>query len=217
MQLKLCGNHSLHDVKLAANSKADYVGFVFANSKRCAEPSRVREWLRQVPLRHDQQTVGVFVNPTFAEIAAVVNQVPIDVIQLHGDEPPEQVAVVKTMFSLPVWKVIHHSDHAIDTIDHYKEVADAFLIDNKTASAWGGTGQSFDWSFVPAYLEKIHAFGKRCLIAGGIHPGNVEKLLKYHPDGIDLASGVETDRKKDEEKISQLQERIERYECHHSA
>lgn len=212
MKIKFCGNHTLHDLQLTANSFADYIGFVFAPSKRRADPGQLYVWLEQVKLRANQHKVGVFVNPSFEEIARAHEHVDLDIIQLHGHETPTQVAMIKNMFQLEVWKVIHHSPTALELMDRYSSLVDAYLIDTKSETAWGGTGETFDWSFIPSYIQKAHEHEKMCFIAGGINPENVPKLLKYKPDGIDLASGIETAHTKDENKITELQESVKQYD-----
>lgn len=213
MQLKLCGNHSQHDTICSVESNADYIGFVFAPSKRQTTPNDVRKWLNETPLCNDQQVVGVFVNPSIEKIAETLRSVPLDIIQLHGNESSEFVAQIKNNFSCKIWKTIHHEQAADQKMASYKEYVDLFLIDNKSQFAWGGTGSSFDWTSIPNYMSAAHALGKPCFIAGGITPDNVAELLsRYQPDGIDLASGVETNGQKDKRKIIQLRERIESHE-----
>lgn len=212
MEIKFCGNHSLRDVELTANSAATYIGFVFAPSKRRADSIKVKQWLQTVPIRPEQQVVGVFVNPSLEEIANVYHDISLDVIQLHGNESPEQVILIKNMFQIKVWKVIHHSPTALEEMNRYRNIVDGYLIDTKSPVAWGGTGKAFDWTAIPNYLELAHLDGKPCFIAGGINPDNVRTLLRYRPDGIDLATGIEINNQKDREKISLLLERVELYE-----
>lgn len=211
MKLKFCGNRSLEDVKLTSTSNADFIGFVFAPSKRQVTPEDVKHWLNEVDIKQHQQIVGVFVNETIEQIAHAVRTASLDIVQLHGNETPDFCQQVKDLCRVDVWKVIHHNNEAIDKMDTYAHVVDGFLIDNKSKSQWGGTGTAFDWSFVPRYLEKARRLNKRCLIAGGVNASNVHELLKHQPDGIDLASGIETDERKDKEKITKLQSRIKEF------
>lgn len=211
MKLKICGNHSAHDVKVSFQSDAQYIGFVFAASKRQVQPEHVQQWLHHYPLKERKQIVGVFVNEDIDMIERAVNIAPLDVVQLHGTESPEFVTQVKARCDVGVWKVIHHADDALHTMEQYSKLVDGYLIDNKTDKAWGGTGTTFNWTYVPNYIEKAHHYNKLCFIAGGINPTNVNELIKFKPDGIDLASGVETELKKDKQKIMQLQECIDSY------
>lgn len=211
MKIKFCGNRSLNDVKLTIKSSADFLGFVFAPSKRRVSPEDVKQWLNEAALKPHQKTVGVFVNATLEEIAHAVKTAALDVVQLSGNETPDFCKQVKETCHVDVWKVIHHQADAIEQMEKYAHIVDAFLIDNKTKSQWGGTGTAFNWSFVPRYLEKAHTLGKNCFIAGGINASNIHQLLKFEPDGIDLASGIETNEQKDDKKISELLNRIKQF------
>jgi len=211
MKIKFCGNRSLRDVKLTIKSDVDFLGFVFARSKRRVLPEDVKQWLNEADLKPHQKTVGVFVNAGLEEIHHAVKTAALDVVQLHGSETTDFCTQVKETCRVDVWKVIHHQADAIGQMEKYAHIVDAFLIDNKSKSQWGGTGTAFDWSFVPRYLETAHAFGKRCFIAGGINAANIHELLKYEPDGIDLASGIEMNGQKDEAKILELLNRIKQF------
>lgn len=211
MKIKFCGNRSLSDVKLTIKSDADFLGFVFARSKRRVLPEDVKQWLNEATLKPHQKKVGVFVNATLEEIARAVKTASLDVVQLHGSETPDFCTQVKETCRVGVWKVIHHQADAIGQMEKYAHIVDAFLIDNKLKSQWGGTGTAFDWSFVPHYLEKAHELKKSCFIAGGINASNIHELLKFKPDGIDLASGIETNEQKDEMKISELLNRMKQF------
>lgn len=208
MKIKFCGNHSLQDVKLACESDAHYIGFVFAKSKRQVKPENVQKWLSQVNRKSEQQIVGVFVNNTIEFIEHAVRIASLDIVQLHGTETLAFAELVKKTCNTDVWKVIHHDESAHERMDQFRNVVDAYLIDNKSKRGWGGTGKAFDWSFVPRYVEKAHSFQKPCFIAGGVNVMNVRDLMKHQPDGIDLASGIETNLRKDKQKMIELQERV---------
>lgn len=211
MKIKYCGNQSLEDVKTVNKSKAHYIGFVFSPSKRQVKPENVKQWLSQTKPLVNKKIVGVFVNESFDFIQNTIHTASLDVIQLHGNESPAFAQRVKEIGNIDVWKVIHHNENALYVMDQYRNSIDAFLIDNKSKKAWGGTGINFDWSFVPHYLKKAQSLEKACLIAGGINPMNIQDLIKYQPDGIDLASGIETNLKKDKQKINALESQIKTY------
>ncbi len=205
--LKYCGNRSFHDVQLVAKSEAHYIGFVFAESKRKVEPKDVGRWLASVELR-DKQTVGVFVHPTIASVASVLEHVPLSIIQCHGMESVQMVKQLKQTFQIPVWKVIHHAHKAWIYMRVWEGIADGFVIDSGRKGAWGGTGVSFDWEHVPYYIEEAKRQHVPCLIAGGITPENVEQLLAYEPFGIDISSGIEENEHKSEQKIKQIEQKV---------
>ncbi|MCX8001251.1 MAG: phosphoribosylanthranilate isomerase [Anoxybacillus mongoliensis] len=205
--LKYCGNRSLRDVQIIAKSKADYIGFVFAESKRKVESKDVKQWLSVVQLE-TKQIVGVFVHPTIRSVASVLEHVPLSIIQCHGMETVQMVKEIKEAFQLPVWKVIHHTPKAWTYMRAWKGIADGFVIDSGRKGAWGGTGISFDWCSVPHYMEEAYNQGVPCFIAGGITPDNVEQLLAYEPFGIDISSGIEENEQKSEQKIKQMEQKV---------
>ncbi|MFB4163411.1 phosphoribosylanthranilate isomerase [Alteribacillus sp. JSM 102045] len=209
--LKLCGLHSEHDVKVASLSRADYVGFVMAESKRKVTPHEAASWLERHKLP-EKKVAALFVNAPLKEIREAVEVLSPDVIQLHGAESPEKAAEVKKTFNLEVWKALPHDEDTIFQMNEYLSSVDGFVIDAKVKGAWGGTGQSFDWSHVPEYVEFGKNYSLPVLIAGGITPDNVEALMPFKPWGIDLSSGLETEGLKDENKLICLEKRLEKNE-----
>lgn len=207
--LKYCGNQSLEDVKTVAQSKADYLGFIFTTeSKRTVKANDVANWLREVEIG-GKQTVGVFVNPTLEEVASVLRAVKLDVIQLHGTESPTFIQELKDICGTKIWKALHHSAVVQDQMRAYGALVDGFLIDSKVQGKWGGTGKTFTWEAVPSYMAIGKELGVPIFVAGGITAENVQELFAYEPDGIDLASGIEEAGKKSATIIAQLEERME--------
>lgn len=204
--LKYCGNHSLNDVEVTAKSKANYLGFIFAESKRCVTPSQVKKWLSRVQV--SQKLVGVFVNAPIDEIEYVCDQIPLDVIQCHGEETPSYILTLKSRCSLPVWKVIHHSKNAIQLMRQFDGLVDGYVIDSKVNGQRGGTGITFDWSSIPHYQKEANSQKVPCFIAGGINDSTITKLLQYNPMGIDLSSGIEENGQKSENIKKQFEERL---------
>ncbi|WP_216829242.1 phosphoribosylanthranilate isomerase [Alkalihalobacterium elongatum] len=211
-KLKYCGNHSIDDTKNVLNSNADFVGFVFAESKRKVKADDVNCWLKSVPFNHKKQIVALFVNATISEIEEVVSKIPVDIIQCHGHETPELVQQIKQRVNKPIWKVIHHKEEAWQEMLDYAPYVEAFIIDSKVKGQWGGTGITFDWGHIPKYIEQGKLLKRPVYIAGGINPNNVDELLTYQPDGIDISSGIEKDGIKDNALIEQIEERIKYYD-----
>ncbi len=209
--LKLCGNHSAADTDVSFQSTADYLGFVFAKSKRQVNNAQVKEWLKGQENIKRKKLVALFVNAALKDIVAAIDGIPFDVIQCHGSESAIDVAEIKRETNLSVWKVIHHHAQAVNSMKEYDGIVDGFVIDCKVGDQWGGTGVSFDWRFVPPYLEEGKRQGVPVFIAGGIKPENVAELLPYQPDGIDVSSGIEQDRRKSIERVRQLEERMNRH------
>lgn len=202
--LKFCGMMNENDYKKAVESNTDLIGFIFALSKRQVDATEVGRWVSNTPTNPNQKRVGVFVNETVDQIAQVVREAKLDIVQCHGTESAEEILAVKSKTGVEVYKTIHHNDHALEEMRAYISVADGYLIDTKTANAWGGSGVTFDWKAIPRYTEEATRQGVPCLIAGGVKLENIQGLLKYNPLGIDLSSGIETDGKKDERKMSEM-------------
>lgn len=207
--VKLCGNRSLEDLTKTASSSATHLGFIFVNrTKRYVRPEQVGRWLKKV--RPNQKLVGVFVDPTISEIEEVLRFVPLDVIQLHGNETVGTLLSVKEATGLPIWKVIHHEQDGEAQMEIFQGVADGYVIDSKVKGAHGGTGVQFDWAAIPTYKALAEQQGVPFLVAGGVNPENVTDLLGYAPDGIDLSSGSETNDQKDIAKIQAIMKEVER-------
>ncbi|MBM7645286.1 phosphoribosylanthranilate isomerase [Scopulibacillus daqui] len=203
--LKFCGNHSLNDLALSIQSKAHFIGIVFAKeSRRSVIVSEAEVWFRKIGLRAYQKLVAVFVNSPAAVIQDAAMRLPIDVIQCHGNETVDEIVDLKLQVKKPIWKAIHQDQHTVFKMRKYEGVVDGFIIDTKTVQ-WGGSGISFDWKHIPLYMEEAKRQGVHCFIAGGIGPDNIDHLLAYEPDGIDIASGIETELKKDPVKIRQIE------------
>lgn len=157
------------------------------------------------------QTVGVFVDADLPQLRETLAIAPLDVVQLHGNESPQLAQSIKNELPVQVWKVFAIGKMADDGLTAhqrlapYKGTVDAVLID----TAGGGTGQTFDWRVIAEYREASEAIHVPLYVAGGLHPDNVHELLDgYTPDGIDVSSGVETDGRKDIDKIKLFVRRV---------
>ncbi|UZJ80837.1 phosphoribosylanthranilate isomerase [Fictibacillus sp. KU28468] len=209
--LKFCGCRSKEDLLLVKESRADLAGFIFAPSKRRVAPEDAGKWVRgNQPLK--QQLTGVFVNPSLDEIQAALANVPLDIVQCHGDETPDFLKELKKKTGITIWKALRHEPGGWNNLKEFAGVADGYVIDARVEGAYGGTGTAFDWDAVPMYLQEAERQGVPCFIAGGIHAENISKLLSYSPDGIDISSGIEEDGKKSRKKIKDLEGMMMQYE-----
>lgn len=207
--LKYCGNQSLADLRLVNASRADYIGFIFTEkSKRTVQPQQVADWLRRTPLRPGKQLVGVFADDAEETIAGTLGHVALDVLQFHGNETPEFVRRIKQTSGRRVWKTLHHGADTQLQMQRFAGLVDGYIVDTKVAGQLGGTGQSFDWASVPGYKAEAARQGVRCLIAGGIRPQTITRLLSFRPDGIDIASGIERNDQKDGTLIQLIEEKV---------
>jgi phosphoribosylanthranilate isomerase len=181
-RVKICGITRLEDALAAVRLGADALGFNFwPGSKRHLAPAAAREIIRALP--PFVTTVGVFVDPTREEAVSAAASSGVQVLQLHGDEPPELCAHLP----LPVLKGIRVSGPAaLALLGRYVGVA-GFLLDAATPG-YGGSGQTFDWSLVAGAAERVTV-----VLAGGLTPANVAEAVRaVRPYAVDVASGVES-------------------------
>ncbi|WP_099351687.1 phosphoribosylanthranilate isomerase [Fredinandcohnia onubensis] len=209
--IKYCGNKSYEDLQVVAKSKADYIGFIFATSKREVNPVYVKQWLQKIDLK-DKQTVGIFVNAGLEEIETVLANVPLSVIQCHGTESVDFITQLKKKTGTTVWKVIHHDEQALRTMEEFADVADGYVVDTKIANVWGGSGITFDWQSIPVYQQEANRQGVPCFIAGGVGPENIDSLLSYKIDGFDISSGIEYEGKKNQNIIQTIEKWVDKFE-----
>src|SRR5699024_1686907 len=160
-------------------------------SKRRISPIEAEKIASALP--SSIKTVGVFVNETVNNILDIADTVGLDVIQLHGDEPPEMIE----QLPYEVIKAIPAKPASLNTIQNYM-VADVFLIDSPYGKYRGGNGTTFDWDT----LRNLPINRSKLLLAGGLHAKNVQEAVQQvSPAGVDVSSGVETDGNKDRKKI----------------
>lgn len=195
--LKICGIREAATLAVLVNPPVEYLGFVFHRpSSRYLEPSKIAALARAAP--GNVIKVGVFVDAEDELIAAVAES--LDMLQLHGSEPPSRVAELKRRFGLRVIKAIQIKDEAelavIDeAIDDYGQIADFIMLD-----AGMGSGKSFDWS-----LCAKRKMPDKWFLAGGINAYNVAAAVKSGAGVLDVSGGVESvPGKKSEAKIKQL-------------
>ncbi len=187
---KICGLSTPSSVDMAIEHGADMVGFVFfARSPRAVSPAQAEPLCARVPAGVTR--VGLIVDAEDDEIAVILNEAPLDMLQLHGTESPERVAAVRERFGLSVMKACGISD--ADDVKHaaqYEDVADYLLLDAKPpkgADRPGGNAVTFDWT-----LPGTRTWTKPWLLAGGLDAGNVADALRISgAPGIDVSSGVE--------------------------
>ena len=189
MRIKICGVTLAEDAARVAAAGADFIGLNFwPRSKRYVDSARGAELAAAARAAGPAAIVGVFVDATVEEIAAVHARVGLDVIQLHGAEPAAVAAAVARAAGRPVWKAIAAGGPSdLDGLDAWP--VDALLLDAPTPEK-GGSGRSFDWSLAAAARAQNPA--RRIILAGGLHAGNVAAAIAAaEPWAVDVASGVE--------------------------
>lgn len=181
VKVKICGITNQDDALLAVDAGADALGFVFYGpSPRNVAPDLAAGIIRRLP--PFVQTVGLFVNESPSRINELADYCGLDIVQLHGDEPPEFCGAVRRR----VLKALRVRDLAsLERMGSY--VVSAILLDSWSPSAPGGTGQTFNWD-----IAASAAGNGRIVLAGGLTPGNVaDAVRRVRPYGVDVSSGVE--------------------------
>jgi phosphoribosylanthranilate isomerase len=215
-KVKICGIKQEETLIGMSGLQVEYIGFMFAKSRRQVSPERAAELLavaRRTPMANGKppRVVGVFVNPTMEQLEETLSTVSLDVVQLHGDETPEFCRRVGERFEVEVWRALPVTEDDGEPIDgterlnDYRGAVSTVLLD----TAGGGTGKTFRWEVIPSYQETALRNGLQLFIAGGLSPDNADQLITtYHPVGVDISSGVETDGVKDRHKIAAFVERV---------
>jgi phosphoribosylanthranilate isomerase len=193
--IKICANTSLADARLAAEAGADAVGFVFAPSPRRVTAEQAAQIVQQLPAAIEK--IGVFVDAGFDEIAATVDAAGLTGVQLHFDAPPALAAQLRARFGarLRILGVVHFDAGAGERVVAVAADAtiDALLVDSRTATAVGGTGQAYDWDAASKTLFQNTRARQRMVAAGGLTPENVaDAIATLRPWGVDVVSGVES-------------------------
>lgn len=204
-KIKICGLRTPSDIQAVNKLKPDYIGLVFADSKRrvTIEDARV---LKQ-ELDNDISTVGIFVNAPLDIIVNIAEQKIIDIIQLHGTEDALYIKELRSKTKVPLIKAIPVTKEGVaeklEKID-----CDFYLFDTMNKTGFGGTGETFA-------LECIEnlKITKPFFIAGGLNAMNVQMIIqKIHPYGVDVSGGVEIDGQKNYDQIKKFIENGRRME-----
>lgn len=209
-KIKICGLRRLEDVEYVNNYKPDYVGFVFAKSKRQVTQELADELRKS--LDPTITRVGVFVNQPLEWVADLINQDIIQYAQLHGDEDQQYITKLQSKVrdsvidanrnkTIGIIKAVRVKEEAdIDLANLYD--CDYILLDTYSVECEGGNGKTFDWSM-------IKKMNKPFFLAGGINESNVLQAIQtVKPYGVDASSGLETDGYKDVDKIKNFVEKI---------
>ena len=207
-KVKMCGISKVETIPAVVEAKPDYMGLVFAPSKRQVTVDQaktlVEELHKQYTKRYNNgaeqsnndeiKTVGVFVNETLDNLVSIATETNLDAVQLHGDEDEAFIQSLKGRTNVEIWKAVQIRS-AADAEAWIDSSADMLLFDAYHKDERGGTGEVFDWSC-------LDVFERPFMLAGGIDSTNVARAIRtVRPYGIDISSGIETDGVKDDEKI----------------
>jgi phosphoribosylanthranilate isomerase len=179
---KICGITRIEDALAAVDAGADAIGFVFyAKSSRAVSVEQARAIIAALP--PFVTTVGLFVNISRCELTEILEIVPLDLLQFHGDETPEDC----DGYHRPYIKAlrVQAGDDIAASCRTYSR-ASGILLDTYVAGVPGGTGEAFDWSLIPQTLSKP------IILAGGLTPDNVaQAIAQVRPYAVDVSGGVE--------------------------
>ena len=204
---KICGITRVEDVHAIANAGCDAIGFVFyPPSPRHVTLEQAESLIRAVPAY--VQAVGLFVNSRADEIQAILNKVPLDILQFHGDETPEQCQAIAQQGGRRWYKAIQVQPDldVIAEIQRYQDAgASAVLLDAWHPDLKGGTGHSFDWDTFPKLNIPL-------ILAGGLNPDNIEQaILTTQAYAVDVSGGVESAKGiKDQQLIERFMQGVHR-------
>ena len=208
-KVKMCGISKVETIPAIVDAKPDYMGLVFAPSKRQVTVDQAKILVEELhrgyakkygsDTEHDKngtiKTVGVFVNETVENLVTIANEANLDAVQLHGDEDEAFIQSLKERTNVEVWKAVQIRS-AADAEAWIDSSADMLLFDAYHKDERGGTGEVFDWSC-------LDEFERPFMLAGGIDSTNVARAIRtVRSYGIDISSGIETDGVKDNEKIT---------------
>lgn len=200
--VKICGLRTPTQALAAAEAGADMLGLVFAESKRRVTLDEAQA-ISNAGYAHRPLLVGVFVNETASTMEQIARTVGLDLLQLSGDESPEQCLAL----TLPYIKVIHVQEgSSVDEVcalaQQYRR-ATALLLDkggSASTPVWGGSGQALDLTLAAQIVTRLN---RSVILAGGLRPDTVaHAITTVRPWGVDVSSGVETDGVKDHAKMA---------------
>lgn len=213
-KIKLCGMMKPCDIEYANRVKPDFVGFIFANTRRKISAAQAKQF--REALDAEIPAVGVFVNEDISVIASLVQDGCIDMIQLHGEEDADYIRRLREICDVPVIKAVK-----VQTVEQIRQAAalpvDYLLLDTYRKGVLGGTGEAFDWELLreakaaAGDTAEGELFGKPYFLAGGLHAGNLREAAALGSYGLDVSSGIETDGSKDFTKMVEVMELVRKF------
>ena len=195
------------DIEYANRVKPDFVGFIFANTRRKISATQAKQF--REALDAEIPAVGVFVNEDISVITSLVQDGCIDMIQLHGEEDVDYIRRLREICGVPVIKAVK-----VQTVEQIRQAAalpvDYLLLDTYRKGVLGGTGEAFDWELLreakaaAGDTAEGELFGKPYFLAGGLHAGNLREAAALGSYGLDVSSGIETEGSKDFDKMVEV-------------
>ena len=213
-KIKLCGMMKPCDIEYANRVKPDFVGFIFANTRRKISAAQAKQF--REALDAEIPAVGVFVNEDISVITSLVQNGCIDLIQLHGEEDADYIRRLREVCDVPVIKAVK-----VQTVEQIRQAAalpvDYLLLDTYRKGVLGGTGEAFDWELLreakaaAGDTAEGELFGKPYFLAGGLPAGTLREAAALGSYGLDVSSGIETDGSKDFTKMVEVMELVRKF------
>lgn len=193
-KIKICGLTRAIDIEYVNELKPEYIGFVFAKSKRRVTADQALEFTER--LNKEIKTVGVFVNESIETVKEIAHKAKLKVLQFHGDE---DMHYIKSFKGFEVWKAVSiNNERDLADIEKYENIR--LLLDSKVEGMQGGSGKTFDWNIL-----KESNLEHKIILAGGLNCENIVEAMKLaQPYAVDVSSGVESNGAKDYEKIKEF-------------
>ena len=202
------------DIEYANRVKPDFVGFIFANTRRKISAAQAKQF--REALDAEIPAVGVFVNEDISVITSLVQNGCIDLIQLHGEEDADYIRRLREVCDVPVIKAVK-----VQTVEQIRQAGalpvDYLLLYTYRKGVLGGTGEAFDWELLreakaaAGDTAEGELFGKPYFLAGGLHAGNLREAAALGSYGLDVSSGIETDGSKDFTKMVEVMELVRKF------
>ncbi len=203
MKLKFCGFRSKEDIKKALNCNIDYLGLIFANSKRKIDKYQGAEIIKEIDFGQ-VKLVGIFMDQSIDEVIDIAEFVKLNIIQIHGSESNEYLKELKIRTGKEIWRAIPGDEKSLEQFNLIS--ADFVLIDSTKG---GGSGEVADWELINKYEKD---FNKPYFLAGGLGVNNIETAInKLKPYGLDICSGIEMDSAKNIELMREISRRVKNY------
>ena len=197
IEVKICGITRQREINIVNELDIDYIGFVFAKSKREVSTHQAEELMSN--LKSTVKKVAVLVNPTIQKLSKI-QSMDFDVIQIHGNIPVEAVEHI----NVPIWKAVHVTNKVTKEMLDDSQLIEGYVFDNKQA----GSGETFNWDLI----KGMTIGEKKVILAGGLNSDNVVKgIVEVNPHIVDVSSGVEGTNGKDKDLTKKFIKRVRQY------
>ncbi len=202
MKLKFCGFKKREDIQKAITYNIDYLGLIFAKSKRQIDINKGLEIIKNLDFG-EIKLVGVFMDQSLEFVIETTKVLNLDIIQIHGSESNEYLRVLKERTGKEIWKAIPSDEKSLIIFNNI--LADVIIIDSITG---GGSGELANWELIRKYEKD---FNKPYFLAGGLRIDNIEKVFSIlKPEGLDLCSGIEIDGYKSIELMKEISRMVKK-------